>query len=34
LEAVIDETFTLERAPEAVARLEERRVFGKLVITP
>jgi len=34
MEAVIDETFPLERAPEALARLEERRVFGKLVITP
>jgi alcohol dehydrogenase len=34
LEAVIDETFPLEHAPEALARLEERLVFGKLVITP
>src|SRR6266581_3024737 len=34
LEAVIDETFSLERAPEALARLEERLVFGKLVIVP
>ena len=34
LRAVIDETFPLERAPEALARLEERRVFGKLVVTP
>ena len=34
LQAVIDETFPLERAPEALARLEERLVFGKLVITP
>jgi len=34
LEAVIDETFSLERAAEALARLEERLVFGKLVITP
>jgi alcohol dehydrogenase len=34
LEAVIDQTFPLERAPEALARLEERQVFGKLVITP
>src|SRR5438094_5173640 len=31
LEAVIDETFPLERAPEALARLEDRQVFGKLV---
>ena len=34
LEAVIDETFPLDRAPEALARLEQRRVFGKLVIAP
>jgi alcohol dehydrogenase len=34
LEAVIDETFPLERAPEALVRLEQRQVFGKLVITP
>jgi alcohol dehydrogenase len=34
LQAVIDDTFSLERAPEALARLEERRVFGKLVVTP
>ncbi len=34
LEAVIDDTFPLERAPEALARLEQRQVFGKLVITP
>ncbi|HEV2335432.1 MAG TPA: zinc-binding dehydrogenase [Stellaceae bacterium] len=34
LEAVIDETFPLERAPEALARIEARRMFGKLVITP
>jgi alcohol dehydrogenase len=34
LQAVIDDTFPLERAPEALARLEERRVFGKLVVTP
>jgi alcohol dehydrogenase len=34
LEAVIDETFPLDRAPEALARLEERLVFGKLVIAP
>jgi len=34
LDSVIDETFPLERASEALARLEERRVFGKLVITP
>jgi alcohol dehydrogenase len=34
LEAVVDETFSLEAAPEALARIEERRVFGKLVVTP
>jgi alcohol dehydrogenase len=34
LDAVIDETFPLERAPEALARIEQRQVFGKLVITP
>jgi alcohol dehydrogenase len=34
LEAVIDDTFPLERATEALARLEQRQVFGKLVVTP
>src|SRR5580700_5575871 len=34
LEAVVDETFSLERAAEALARLENRDVFGKLVIVP
>jgi len=34
LQAVVDDTFALESAPEALARLEERRVFGKLVVTP
>ncbi len=34
LEAVIDEVFPLERAPEALRRLEDRQVFGKLVIVP
>jgi NADPH:quinone reductase-like Zn-dependent oxidoreductase len=34
LEAVVDTTFPLERAPEALARLENRDVFGKLVIVP
>lgn len=34
LQAVIDESFPLERTPEALARLEDRRVFGKLVIVP
>ena len=34
LKAVMDGTYTLERAAEALARLENRQVFGKLVITP
>jgi alcohol dehydrogenase len=34
LEAVIDATYPLERAGEALTRLENRQVFGKLVITP
>jgi alcohol dehydrogenase len=34
LEAVVDATYPLERAAEALARLENRQVFGKLVITP
>jgi alcohol dehydrogenase len=34
LKAVIDEIFPLERAAEALLRLENRQVFGKLVVTP
>jgi alcohol dehydrogenase len=34
LQAVIDQTFPLEHAPEALTRLEDRQVFGKLVVTP
>jgi alcohol dehydrogenase len=34
LRAVIDEIFPLERAAEALQRLENRQVFGKLVVTP
>jgi NADPH:quinone reductase-like Zn-dependent oxidoreductase len=34
LEAVVDATYPLERAPEVLARLENREVFGKLVIVP
>jgi alcohol dehydrogenase len=34
LEAVVDATYPLERAAEALARLESRDVFGKLVILP
>ena len=32
LEAVIDATYPLDGAAEALARLEDRQVFGKLVI--
>ena len=34
LKAVIDETVPLERAAEMLARIENRDVFGKMVITP
>ena len=34
LKAVIDGVYPLERGAEALARLENRQVFGKLVITP
>ena len=34
LTAVVDATYPLERAAEALARLESRQVFGKLVIVP
>jgi len=34
LKAVVDATYPLERAAEALARLENRQVFGKLVIVP
>ena len=34
LKAVVDGTYPLERAAEALARLENRQVFGKLVIVP
>ena len=34
LKAVVDATYPLERAAEALAQLEDRRVFGKLVIVP
>jgi NADPH:quinone reductase-like Zn-dependent oxidoreductase len=34
LQAVIDERFPLERAAEALDRIENRQVFGKLVVTP
>jgi alcohol dehydrogenase len=34
LRAVVDANYPLERAAEALARLEDRQVFGKLVILP
>jgi alcohol dehydrogenase len=34
LKAVIDAAYPLERATEALARLENRQVFGKLVVMP
>ena len=34
LAAVVDETYPLERAAEALQRIEDRKVFGKLVVTP
>ncbi len=34
LKAVIDETFPLEGAAAALQRIEDRQVFGKLVVTP
>ena len=34
LEAVVDTAYPLEQAGEALARLENRQVFGKLVIVP
>jgi alcohol dehydrogenase len=34
LKALIDETFPLERGMEALQRLEDRQVFGKVVVTP
>ena len=34
LAAVVDATYPLERTTEALTRLENRQVFGKLVITP
>ena len=34
LKAVVDATYPLERAAEALRRLEDRQVFGKLAIVP
>jgi alcohol dehydrogenase len=34
LKALVDETFPLERAAAALQRIEDRKVFGKLVVTP
>lgn len=34
LKALVDATYPLERASEALSRLEDRRVVGKVVVTP
>jgi len=34
LKVIVDRTFTLEDAAEALRRIENREVFGKLVVTP
>lgn len=34
LQVIVDQTFPLEEAPEALRRIENREVFGKLVVTP
>jgi alcohol dehydrogenase len=34
MKALVDETFSLEGAADALQRIEDRKVFGKLVITP
>ena len=34
LKVIVDRTFPLEDAPEALRQLENREVFGKLVVTP
>jgi alcohol dehydrogenase len=34
LKVVVDRTFPLEEAPEALRQIESREVFGKLVVTP
>jgi len=34
LKVVVDRTFSLEDAPEALRQIENREVFGKLVVTP
>jgi len=34
LKVIVDRTFRLEDAPEALRQLENREVFGKLVVTP
>jgi alcohol dehydrogenase len=34
LKALVDQAYPLERAAEALQRIEDRRVFGKLVVTP
>jgi alcohol dehydrogenase len=34
LKALVEETYPLERMPDALERIEQRGVFGKLVVTP
>jgi alcohol dehydrogenase len=34
LKALVDKTYTLDEAPEALRVIEERQVFGKVVVTP
>ncbi len=34
LKVVVDDTLSLENAPEGLRRMEDREVFGKLVVTP
>ena len=34
LKVLVDKTFTLENAREALRVIEDREVFGKIVVTP
>jgi alcohol dehydrogenase len=34
LQALVDDTYTLDGAADALQRIEDRKVFGKLVVTP
>jgi alcohol dehydrogenase len=34
LKVLVDKTFTLEQAREALRVIEDREVFGKIVVTP